>query len=85
MALLLTSSFISATSVDVEHIFSQGRILLSHIRNRLSVQSTRALICLGIWSLMGYVKDKDILAVTVIPEVRGNEEELAEGWDSVNI
>ena len=84
MALLLTPRFISATSTDVERVFSQGRILLSHIRNRLSVQSTRALICLGSWSLMGYVKDKDIMAVTVIPEVAGNEEELAEGWDSIS-
>jgi len=49
------------------------------------VQSTRALICLGSWSLLGYVKDKDIMAVTVIPEVVGEEEELAEGWDSISI
>ena len=34
---------------------------------------------------MGYVKDKDIMAVTVIPEVVGDEEELVEGWDSINI
>ena len=34
---------------------------------------------------MGYVKDKDIMAVTVIPEVVGDKEELAEGWDSISI
>ena len=34
---------------------------------------------------MGYVIDKDIMAVTVIPEVVGDEEELVEGWDSINI
>ena len=41
-----------ATSVGVEQTFSKG-LLLSHIRNRLSlaVQSTRALVCLGLWSL----------------------------------
>jgi len=42
---------IVATSVDVERTFSQGRLVLSHVRNRLSVQSTRALLCLGVWSL----------------------------------
>jgi hypothetical protein len=26
----------TATSTDIEHVFSQGRVVLSHIRNRLS-------------------------------------------------
>src|SRR5277367_3162115 len=65
----LDHQFILATSVDVKHTFSQGRLLLSHIRNRLSVQSTRALLCLGMWSEIGYVKDKDVKAATVLPEV----------------
>jgi hypothetical protein len=65
-------------------MFSQGRILLSHIRNRLSVQSTRALLCLGVWSLMGYVKNEDIKAATVLPEVGLNEvEDLPEDWDAI--
>lgn len=74
-----------ATSVDVERVFSKGRILLSHVRNRLSVQSTRALMCLGAWSLMGYVKDSDIKAVTVLPDLQDGEEEepLADDWDSI--
>ncbi|KAJ7933627.1 hypothetical protein B0H13DRAFT_1592206, partial [Mycena leptocephala] len=36
-----------ATSVDVERVFSRGRLLLSHVWNRLSAQSTRALMCLA--------------------------------------
>jgi hypothetical protein len=40
-------------------------------------------MCLGSWSLMGLVKDKDIYAVTVLPEIDGDEEELAEGWDAI--
>jgi hypothetical protein len=75
---------IPATSVDVERTFSQGRLLLSHVRGRLSVQSTRALLCLGVWSLMDYVKDRDLKAAAILPEVDGEEEEeLAEDWDSV--
>jgi hypothetical protein len=76
--------FFSATSVDVERTFSQGRLLLSHIRNQLSIQSTRALLCLGVWSLMGYVKDADVKAATVLPEVGSDEEiELPLDWDAI--
>jgi len=35
-----------ATSVDVERLFSHGQVLLSHNHNRLSAQTTRALLCL---------------------------------------
>jgi hAT family C-terminal dimerisation region len=74
----------AATSVHVERTFSQGRLLLSHVRSRLSVQSTRALLCVGIWSLLGYVKDNDVKAAAVLPAVNGEEEELAEDWDSID-
>jgi hypothetical protein len=74
----------TATSTEIEHVFSQGRIVLSHIRNHLSAQSTCALLCLGNWSLLGYVKDKDITAIIVLPEVEGDEEELEEGWDAID-
>jgi len=74
----------AATSVHVERTFSQGRLLLSHVRSRLSVQSTRALLCVGVWSLLGYVKDNDVRAAAVLPVVDGQEEELAEDWDSID-
>ncbi|RDB24033.1 hypothetical protein Hypma_008879 [Hypsizygus marmoreus] len=38
---------IPATSVDVERLFSCGRLLLSHIQSQLSTTSTWALLCLG--------------------------------------
>jgi len=74
---------LSATSVDVERTFSQGRLVLSHVRSRLSVQSTRALLCLGVWSTMGYVRDSDILSAAVLPEVNGEEEDLDNDWDAM--
>lgn len=74
---------IQATSVDVERVFSQGRLLLSHVRSRLTVQSTRALMCLGAWSVMDFVKDSDITAATVLPEVDGEEKELELDWDAI--
>ncbi|KAF8814885.1 hypothetical protein BYT27DRAFT_7081301, partial [Phlegmacium glaucopus] len=73
-----------ATSVDVERVFSKGRILLSHLCSCLSVQSTRALMCLGVWSLMGYVDDSDVKAVTILPDVKADKEDiLEEDWDMI--
>lgn len=75
----------SAMSVNVEHVFSMGHILLSHLHSRLSVQSTRALMMVGAWSRLGYVKDNDVKAATMLPEVKGEEEELDEDWDAIKL
>jgi hypothetical protein len=82
---LLLTTILLATSVGVERAFSKGRLLLSHIRNRLSVQSTRALMCLGVWSLLGYVHDNDIKEVTALEELVGEErmDELLADWDAI--
>jgi hypothetical protein len=83
---LLVLTFYLATSVGVERTFSEGRLLLSHVRSRLSVQSTQALLCLGGWSLQRYVKDSDVKAVTALDEVFCNEEEILEAdWDSMQL
>ncbi|KAG2110888.1 uncharacterized protein F5147DRAFT_574192 [Suillus discolor] len=71
---ILNLAFI-ATSIDVEHVFSRGRLLLSHIWSRLSTQTTRALLCLGCWSLLRLVKDKDVLPIACLPDVKGDEKE----------
>ena len=73
----------TATSVDVECIFSKGRLVLSHIRNRLSAQSTRALICLRAWSRMGLVKDSNVMEAVRLPEVNGTEAKLDSEWDNI--
>jgi hypothetical protein len=49
----------------------------------LSAQSTRAIICLGSWSLLGFIKDKDIFDVTKIPEEPADPELEAEEWEAV--
>jgi hAT family C-terminal dimerisation region len=73
-----------ATSVDVERIFSRGRLILSHICNRLSAQTTHALLYLGSWSLLGMVRDEDVLKVALLQDVEGEEEvELMDGWDAI--
>lgn len=74
-----------ATSVDVERVFSTGRLLLSHIRNRLSAQTTRALLCLNNWSKLGLVKDEDVMLAATENEVDTAEtaDEVADGWDQI--
>jgi hypothetical protein len=73
-----------ATSVDVKHIFSCGQLILSHIHNWLSAQSTRALLCLRLQSLLGMVRDEDMLQVALLNDMEGEEElELYDGWDVI--
>ncbi len=77
--------------MDVECVFSRGRLLLPHVRNRLSTQTTCALMCLGDWSVLGFVEDKDVLAVARLPEVpeeEGNEDGdvfMPNGWDAISV
>ena len=55
-----------------------------HIHNWLCVQLTRALLCLGVWSRMDYVGDKDVKAAIVLPEVGLDEEDiLSDDWDAI--
>lgn len=67
-----------ATSVDVERVFSKGRLILSHVRNRLSVDTTRALMCLGNWSKQGQVSDDVLKAASKLPDVQ-NTDAVGEG------
>jgi len=76
--------FVVATSVDVERLFSRGRLILSHVCSCLTAQSTRALLCLGYWSRLNLVKTEDILKVSSLADVEGtDEQELEDGWDKI--
>ena len=72
-----------ATSIDVKQVFSKGRLVLSHIRNWLTVASTHVLMCFGAWSKLGLVHDADLLAAATLPEVKEDEEEFNVGWDYI--
>jgi hypothetical protein len=82
LPIVLQNLHFLATTVDVERVFSQGRLVLSHVRSRLSVQSMRALLCLGVWSCLRLVKDSDIKAA-LGDEVVGEEDELPTDWDTI--
>lgn len=75
-----------ATSVDVECTFSCGCLVLLHICNRLSAQTTQALMCVGIWSKLGLVHNEDVSIVAGMPDLDEDEvEELADDWDMINL
>jgi hypothetical protein len=42
-------------------------------------------MCLGVWSLLGFVKDSDVKAVVILPELRADEDEgeLERDWDKI--
>jgi hAT family C-terminal dimerisation region len=61
---------IPPTSVNVERVFSRGRILLSYLRNRMSAETTRSLMCLNSWLKAGILKNAAVVAaIRRIPEV----------------
>lgn len=74
---------ILATSVDVERVFSKGRLILSYIRNRLSVESSRALLCLGAWSKLGLVSKDDIRDTAKLPDLKDGEEGQLDEFDTI--
>ena len=82
--LFIYSIFFIATSVEVERLFSKGWLLLSQTRNRLSVKTTRAVLCLGAWSSMGLIKDLDIQNVCLEEEVNGTDEDIVAEWELIS-
>ena len=75
----------TATSIDVERLFSHGQLLLSHVRSRLSAQTTRSLLCLGTWSTLGLVDDSNVKKVMELQDAEGKDVILADGWDKIII
>jgi hypothetical protein len=70
-------------SIDMEHVFSQGQLLLLHVHSHLSIQSTHALLCLGTWSALDLVKDSDVRACLSVNKGGKDEDDLPECWDHI--
>jgi len=69
--------YYSATSINIERLFSsRGRLILSHVHNRMSAGTTRKLLCLNNWSKQGLVKMADLKAAASLLEVA--EDDAAE-------
>ena len=71
---------IIASSVAVERVFSKGRLIMSHIRNRLSADSSRALMCLGAWTRAGYVETADLKHAASLPDAKDDEPWPEDNW-----
>ena len=67
----------------MERVFSQGRILLPHVHNRLTSELMRALLCIGDWSRCGLLKDVVIKTVAVLPDLGQYEPPLSDDWDAI--
>ena len=75
----LIKSFL-VSSVAVECVFSKGWLLMSHICNHLSAQSTHTLLCLSAWSKADFVKSMDLSAVATLPDAKDNETWSDDNW-----
>jgi hypothetical protein len=62
-------------------VFSKGRLVLSHVRNQLTVESTRALMCLNAWSKLGLVNRDDVKMAVSQPEVEEGEGDIEDEFD----
>ncbi|KIK11255.1 hypothetical protein PISMIDRAFT_123050, partial [Pisolithus microcarpus 441] len=69
----LISMMFTATSVNIECLFSCGHVLLSHTHNQLSTQSVHALLHLRSWSGQGYIFT-DGLKLTSLEDIEGDED-----------
>jgi hypothetical protein len=50
----------------------------------MSSQTTCTLICLGIWSQLNLIKAQDVETVSKLPDLRGDEDILEDGWDTID-
>ena len=81
LIIYLTKS-LSASSVAVKCVFSKGCLLISHVCNCLSAQLTCALLCLGYWSKLDYIK-LDNLNTASLPDAKNDEDWLDDDWSIV--
>ena len=75
--------FMLASSVAVERVFSKGRLLMSHICNWLSADSTRALLCLGAWTKSGFVETSDLKHAASLPDAKDDDPWLEDDFTLV--
>ena len=74
-----TGIMLTATSIDVEWLFSGGHHIVTHTHSRLSAETTCALLCLGAWSILNLVKIRDVFAMAALKDLQGGDVALEDG------
>lgn len=50
------------------------------------MQSIRAILCVGAWSVLGLIKSEDARKVAQLEDIEGDEDvEMDEGWDQIDV
>lgn len=51
------------------------------------MQTTRALLCLGAWSKLGFVRPKDAKKIAAMEDLEdpGSDYEMEAGWDHIDV
>lgn len=82
-----TNLSLLATSVNVERVFSKGRLLLSHVCSRMKAQTTCAVLCVRAWSRTGYIKAADLHKAALMADIDNDEHrfQLVPGWDRIDV
>ena len=65
-----------ASSVGVERSFSRGRILISHLRNRLRAETIRALMCFSDWSREDLFSNEELINFLLAEVNDGDDDEI---------
>ncbi|KAI9511659.1 hypothetical protein F5148DRAFT_958704, partial [Russula earlei] len=63
-----------ASSVAIKCVFSKGQLIMSHIHNQLSADTTQALLCLGAWTKAGYVEDANLKYAASQPDTKDDKD-----------
>lgn len=67
--------FGSASTVSVERSFSRGRLLISHLRNRLRSNTIQALMCFGDWSRLNLFTPAELISMLKEDDNEDDEDE----------
>ena len=80
-----TGIMLTATSIDVEWLFSGGHSIVTHTHSWLSAQTTCALLCLKAWSILNLVKTEDVFTMAALKDLQGGDVALEDSWDSITL
>ena len=78
--LVIPQLLLPSQSVSLRRCMMEFLVIVTEM---LSVQLTRALLCVGSWSLLSLVKDEDVLSAARLADIDEDIDDLCVGWDAV--